>query len=72
MSPPTRVYKTDEVTVEWRPELCIHCQACITGLPEVFDMAKRPWVNISGASADKIRRQVGECPSKALSLGGAA
>jgi uncharacterized Fe-S cluster protein YjdI len=69
VSAPTRVYKTSEVTVEWRPELCIHCQACITSLPQVFDMTKRPWVNINGASAEEIRRQVGACPSQALSLG---
>lgn len=69
MSEPTRVYRRAELAIEWRPELCTHCQACITGLPQVFDMQARPWVNINGAPADEIRRQVELCPSEALSLG---
>lgn len=68
MSPPTRVYSNDKVSVEWRPELCIHCEACFRGLPEVFDPNKRPWVNINGAETDEIRNQVLNCPSMALSL----
>ena len=66
---PTRVYKNSEVIVEWRAPLCIHCENCFRGLPQVFNPSKRPWVNINGAPADEIRRQVGECPSGALSLG---
>lgn len=66
---PTRVYKTEEIAVEWRPELCVHCRVCITGLPQVFDMNARPWVNIGGASSAEITRQVGECPSGALAMG---
>jgi putative redox protein len=66
MSEPTRTYSRDGVTVEWRPERCVHCEACINGLPEVFDMSKRPWVNINGASPEKIKEQVSKCPDKAL------
>lgn len=69
MSQPTRVYSNGEISVEWRPELCIHCQACINGLPQVFDLNKRPWVNIHGATTEEIRKQVTECPSAALSIG---
>ncbi len=68
MTAPTRTYTNGEVTVEWRPELCIHCEACFRGLPAVFDPSKRPWVNIQGATSDEIEKQVAECPSKALSL----
>lgn len=68
MSEPTRTYSNAEITIEWRPEKCVHCQACIHGLPDVFDLTKRPWVNIHGASSDEIKRQVAECPDGALSL----
>lgn len=66
---PTRVYSNEDVTVEWRPELCIHCQTCITDLPQVFNLNARPWVNINGAAPNRIKAQVAMCPSGALSLG---
>lgn len=68
MNKPTRSYSNGEITVEWYPELCIHCGECTAGLPQVFDLDKRPWVNLSGATNDKIIEQVEKCPSGALSL----
>lgn len=69
MSEPTRVYRNSKIAVEWRPELCTHCKLCIEGLPAVFNLDARPWVNIDGAFPGEIRNQVNECPSGALSLG---
>ena len=68
MTAPTRTYTTGEITVEWRPELCVHCESCITGLPQVFDLSQRPWVNVNAATSDEIVRQVAECPDGALSI----
>lgn len=65
---PARCYTNGEVNVEWRPERCVHCQNCIDSLPEVFDLNKRPWVNMQGASTDRIREAVSQCPSQALKL----
>jgi len=65
---PTRIYSKDGETVEWRPELCTHCEYCHNQLPEVFDPSKRPWVNINGAPMNKIIDQVNNCPSGALSM----
>ena len=70
-SDPTRVYEKRDLdrlilSVEWRPELCVHCENCIRGLPAVFNMEARPWVNVNGASAEEINRQCGECPDGAL------
>lgn len=69
MTAPTRTYTNGEITIEWRPEKCVHCEACITGLPQVFDLNKRPWVNIHGARSDEIRKQVEQCPDGALAIG---
>jgi len=66
MSKDDRDYSNGEIIVHWRPELCVHCQACIQGLPQVFDLAKRPWVSMDGATTDEIKAQVGACPSGAL------
>jgi len=60
-------YTNDEVTVVWKPDICIHSTLCFNGLPEVFDPARRPWVNIQGAGTDQIVEQVKKCPSGALS-----
>jgi uncharacterized Fe-S cluster protein YjdI len=60
-------YSNDEVTVVWQPDKCIHSAICISGLPNVFDNQKRPWVNIQGATSERIIEQVKACPSGALS-----
>jgi uncharacterized Fe-S cluster protein YjdI len=60
-------YTNNEVTVVWKPDQCIHSAICWTGLKEVFNPTKRPWVNIEGAATDRIIEQVQRCPSGALS-----
>ena len=61
-------YGNDEVTVLWRPSLCVHSGICARGLPQVFDPKRRPWVTIDGASAAEIVAQVARCPSGALAI----
>ena len=62
----SKSYSNDEITVFWRPELCIHSANCLIGLPGVFDSSERPWVNIHGASSKEIIKTVNTCPSRAL------
>ncbi len=64
----TLKYTNENVTVVWKPKLCIHSAICFKGLPEVFDPKARPWVNINGAEAQRIVEQVHRCPSGALSI----
>jgi len=61
-------YRNDEVTVLWRPALCIHSGICASGLPQVFNPRLRPWVAIDGATAAEIVAQVARCPSGALAI----
>lgn len=61
-------YSNGEVTIVWRPNLCIHSGFCFHGLPQVFMPNKRPWVNANGATTEQIIAQVRECPSGALSF----
>lgn len=65
-----REYNNGELTVLWDSDLCTHCESCWRGLPKVFNPEERPWVNIWGATSEQIRKQVNECPSGALSIGG--
>lgn len=62
----SRVYSNGEINVKWRPELCVHCKACVNGLPNVFDIQKRPWVNMGGAATPEIRETIAQYPNGAL------
>ena len=63
----TNKYTNGEVTIVWKPDLCIHSGMCVRGLPKVFNSAKRPWIDAQGATTDEIVAQVKRCPSGALS-----
>lgn len=61
-------YTNDEITVVWRPDLCIHSENCARGLGSVFNPNVRPWVNMEGGTSAQIADQVAKCPSGALSI----
>jgi putative redox protein len=61
-------YANEDITVEWKPELCRHSARCATQLPTVFNPAARPWINMDGATSQEIRDQVAKCPTGALSI----
>lgn len=63
----TKKYTNEEVTVVWKPELCIHSKICWTELREVFDPFVKPWIKIEGAETERVIAQVKKCPSGALS-----
>jgi len=60
-------YKNDVITVRFDPRVCIHSGYCVRGLHAVFDVKRRPWVDINGAAPEAIAEQVRRCPSGALS-----
>ena len=63
----TKKYTNDEVTIVWKPDLCIHSKICWTELREVFDPFVKPWIKPEGAITERIITQVKKCPSGALS-----
>ena len=64
-------YTNGELTIVWKPAACIHSRNCwnaVTGMPQVFDPRKRPWITMeNGPSSAEIAAQVRRCPSGALS-----
>ncbi len=60
-------YSNDEITVVWKPDLCIHSAKCAIGLPRVFQPKERPWVKMDAAETKSIMATVDRCPSGALS-----
>jgi uncharacterized Fe-S cluster protein YjdI len=63
----TKKYSNGEVTIVWKPSLCIHSGICFKGAPDIFDPRKRPWITPEGKDSQKIIGQVKKCPSGALS-----
>lgn len=65
---PKRVqsYATPEITVTFDPNVCIHSGVCVRGLPLVFDVRRKRWIQPEHAAADEVAAQVDRCPSGAL------
>lgn len=61
-----KVYRGKDIEVYFDAEKCTHSGVCVKGMPEVFDLKKRPWINTEGASTDAITAHIDRCPSGAL------
>ena len=59
-------YETPEIVVTFDPSICIHSGVCLRGLPLVFDVRRRRWVQPEHASAEEVAAQIRRCPSGAL------
>ncbi|CAL9324430.1 (4Fe-4S)-binding protein [Streptomyces sp. SudanB66_2053] len=61
-----KAYRTESITVTFEARRCLHAAECVHGLPEVFDPAKRPWIQPDKAAAERLAEVVRRCPSGAL------
>ncbi|SHJ31693.1 (4Fe-4S)-binding protein [Parasporobacterium paucivorans] len=59
-------YSSDEITIGYYPDRCIHSGVCTRNLPSVFSMKTKPWVNPNGATVEEIKNLIDRCPSGAL------
>jgi uncharacterized Fe-S cluster protein YjdI len=66
MSKRLQVYETDEISVSFDPNICIHSGVCVRGLPKVFDIKRKRWVRPELATAQQVAAQIERCPSGAL------
>lgn len=60
-------YSQDDLTIIWKPAVCIHSEKCYKGLSQVFDPKRKPWIDPKAAEIDVIKAQIETCPSGALS-----
>lgn len=61
-------YSNGEVTIVWKPKLCLHSGICVQTLPKVYHPKERPWITPENATSQEIIDQVAKCPSGALSI----
>ncbi len=67
----TKKYSNEDITIVWKPHVCIHSTLCWKGekgLLKVFNPAVKPWINPEGAGTPEIISRVNNCPSGALSF----
>ncbi|MBT8238279.1 MAG: (4Fe-4S)-binding protein [Croceitalea sp.] len=60
-------YTNGELTVVWKPKLCIHSEVCVKTLPNVYHPAEKPWIQPEHAPTNELKAQIDKCPSGALS-----
>ena len=51
-------YRNNEVTVIWKPKVCIHSTICWKGLIQIFNAGESTWIKWDRAAAEKINEQV--------------
>ena len=66
MGKPVQTYETENIVVTFDPNVCIHSGVCVRGLPQVFDVKRKRWVQPESAAADDVAGQITKCPSGAL------
>lgn len=59
-------YSNEELTVVWKPNLCIHAGECVKALPKVYKPKEKPWITIENATTKELIDQIDKCPSGAL------
>ncbi len=60
-------YNTGEITILWKPKMCIHSGICVKSLPNVYNPKGRPWIKPENATTQELKDQLSKCPSGALS-----
>jgi uncharacterized Fe-S cluster protein YjdI len=60
------VYSNNDITVTYKPCVCIHAEKCAKELSEVFRTSVIPWINLDGTETKRIIKQINRCPSGAL------
>jgi uncharacterized Fe-S cluster protein YjdI len=60
-----RPYSAPGVRVFYDGGRCLHFAECVRGLPQVFDVGKRPWIQPGNASPEQVAEVVRRRPSDA-------
>jgi len=61
-----QTYTAPGIVVTFDPNVCTHSGSCVRGLPAVFDVRRKRWIDPEADTAQAIAAQVARCPSGAL------
>ena len=61
-----KTYENNDITVFWNPDVYQHAGKCARGNGEVFNPKRRPWIDLSQASAVEIASIIDQCPPGTL------
>ena len=67
----SKKYSNEDITIVWKPSVCIHSTLCWKGekgLKQVFNPMEKPWIKPEGAPTAEIIERINNCPSGALSF----
>lgn len=67
----TKKYSNKDITIIWKPSVCIHSTLCWKGekgLKSVFNPMEKPWIKPEGGTTAEIIERVNNCPSGAISF----
>lgn len=60
------IFSNRDITVTYNPCACTNAERCARELSNVFRNSVIPWIDLDGAPAKKIIKQIQKCPSGAL------
>lgn len=63
-----KTYAGEDIEIGFEMKRCIHARNCFLKLPQVFDPARRPWVDPDAAPVEEIAAMIRTCPSGALTF----
>ncbi len=63
----TKHFEKENITVVWKPNVCIHSGVCVRELPQVYKPKDKPWIQQENATEAELMAQIDKCPSGALS-----
>jgi uncharacterized Fe-S cluster protein YjdI len=59
-------YVGERIEVTYDAARCRHAAECLRGLPAVFDVTRRPWIEPDAADAEELAAVIRRCPTGAL------
>jgi CDGSH-type Zn-finger protein/uncharacterized Fe-S cluster protein YjdI len=60
------IYKSEDISITYDVNRCIHAAKCVKGLPRVFNTKKKPWIQPENAPGDASAWVIEKCPTGAL------
>ena len=61
-------YESAQISITYNPRLCSHAAECARIAGNIFDSAKKPWVQLDNGTVDEVKAVVAACPSGAFAL----